>query len=104
MLPICSLILLGWRQEELSACVAQIISEAFFGSVPLWGGVGGGGSNWRMQLCAITTTPLPSPPPQGGREQTAVAARADSISTASALVPLKREGDGSASWAAPASR
>src|SRR4051794_37330783 len=38
-----------------------------------------------MQLCAITTTPLPSPPPQGGREQTAVAARAESISMASAL-------------------
>src|SRR6185369_13901334 len=53
---------------------------------PLWGGVGGGGSNWRMQLCAITTTPLPSPPPQGGREQTAVAARTYSISTGTALV------------------
>src|SRR3954454_24056351 len=52
---------------------------------PLWGGVGGGGSNWRMQLCAITTNPPPSPPPQGGREQTAVAARAESISMASAL-------------------
>ena len=25
----------------------------------------------------ITSTPLPSPPPQGGREQTAVAARAE---------------------------
>src|SRR4051794_11543001 len=74
-----------------------------------WGGVGGGGGNWRMQLCAITTTPLPSPPPTQvgparlaqdkprpgqargawGREQTAVAARTDSISTASALAQAR---------------
>src|SRR5216683_714250 len=32
-----------------------------------WGGVGGGGREMRHLRCA-TTTPLPSPPPQGGRE------------------------------------
>jgi len=62
--------------------------------------------------CAITTTPLPSLPQREsglpdlrkrksrpgqargawGREQTAVAARADSISTASALVRAHRGG------------
>ena len=76
------------RYFLLMATAASRLVEQRMGLLPspLWGGVGGGGggSSWRMQLCAITTTPLPSPPPQGGREQTAVAARAGSISTVSA--------------------
>src|ERR1700730_9447960 len=41
---------------------------------PLWGGVGGGGRAMRHLRCT-RTTPLPSPPPQGGREQTEFAVR-----------------------------
>jgi hypothetical protein len=93
------------NQPRLPGLVRFILPEAGKPAAG-WGGVGGGGSNWRMQLCAITTTPFPSPPPtqvgparlaqdkaatraspgRVGREQTAVAARTDSISTASALV------------------
>jgi Tripartite tricarboxylate transporter family receptor len=36
--------------------------------------------------CLIGATPLPNPPPQGGREHTEFAARADPISLRSALV------------------
>src|SRR5262249_50863048 len=45
---------------------------------PLWGGVGGGG----RETGALTLPqhhPLPSPPPQGGREQTESAAAAESV-------------------------
>ena len=35
------------------------------------------------------TTPLPNPPPQGGREQTEFAARVDSISLEAALALAK---------------
>src|SRR5713226_4400927 len=53
---------------------------------PLWGGVGGGGREIRDACVAKRATPLPSPPPQGGREQTECAARVDSTSTKRALV------------------
>src|SRR6266478_1554473 len=49
---------------------------------PLWGGVGGGGSAIPSQVAPSSSrriTPLPNPPPQGGREQTEFAACADSI-------------------------
>src|SRR6516225_2311520 len=42
---------------------------------PLWGGVGGGGQCLRTLLAAQLRPPLPTPPPQGGREQTEFAAR-----------------------------
>src|SRR5262249_37407393 len=48
---------------------------------PLWGGVGGGGRAVCSQLASLSShraTPLPTPPPQGGREQTEFAARAGS--------------------------
>ena len=38
---------------------------------PLWGGVGGGGHEIALRV-ANRVTPLPNPPPQGGREQTEV--------------------------------
>src|SRR5439155_21556291 len=40
---------------------------------PLWGGVGGGGRSVEMTR-ATTPTPLPNPPPQGGREQAVLVA------------------------------
>src|SRR5258707_13694426 len=40
-----------------------------------WGGVGGGGRACEAPLVRHRTTPLPTPPPQGGREQTEFAAR-----------------------------
>ena len=47
---------------------------------PLWGGAGGGGG-CKMQLAVPNrATPLPNPPPQGGREQTEFAATADANS------------------------
>jgi hypothetical protein len=67
---------LGLDKDEADTSDAALPS-------PLWGGVGGGGP--RGENSSSTTTPLPNPPPPGGREQTAVAARTDSISTASAL-------------------
>src|SRR6266566_4414249 len=45
---------------------------------PLWGGVGGGGRATPLQMVrplSHRTTPLPTPPPQGGREQTEFVAR-----------------------------
>ena len=39
---------------------------------PLWRGVGGGGQLLPEQLSQQPATPLPTPPPQGGREQTRV--------------------------------
>src|SRR5713226_6687627 len=52
---------------------------------PLWGGVGGGGREMEAPALPNRATPLPSPPPQGGREQTEYAARTDSISPERAL-------------------
>jgi hypothetical protein len=52
---------------------------------PLWGGGGGGGRAIEAPALPHCTSPLPSPPPQGGREQTELAARADSTSTRTAL-------------------
>src|SRR5215472_7283899 len=43
---------------------------------PLWGGVRGGGSAIPSQVAPPSShriTPLPDPPPQGGREQTEIA-------------------------------
>src|SRR6266849_3340303 len=57
---------------------------------PLWGGVGGGGDSWRTHFMQTTTTPLPSPPPQGGREQAEFVARADSNSSEHALTRRAR--------------
>src|SRR2546425_10871141 len=54
---------------------------------PLWGGAGGGGREIGAPPFAMRTTPLPNPPPQGGREQTEFATRADSISHERALAP-----------------
>src|SRR5205807_6691928 len=48
---------------------------------PCGGGVGGGGGAIPSQVAPSLSrriTPLPNPPPQGGREQTEFAARADS--------------------------
>src|SRR6266487_1873101 len=61
-----------------------------FGALPspLWGGgVGGGGHEIGAPPSAIRTTPLPSPPPQGGREQTEFAL-ADSTAHEYAVAPL----------------
>src|SRR5262245_46786408 len=59
---------------------------------PLWGGVGGGDSAILSQVAPPLSrriTPLPNPPPQGGREQTEFAARADSISHERALATAR---------------
>src|SRR5712691_7298056 len=53
---------------------------------PLWGGVGGGGREMEAPALPNCATPLPSPPPQGGREQTEFAACADPTSPECALV------------------
>src|SRR5712691_7929875 len=52
---------------------------------PLWGGVGGGGREMEAPALPNCATPLPSPPPQGGREQTEFAACADPTSPECAL-------------------
>jgi excinuclease ABC subunit B len=68
---------------------------------PLWGGVEGGGPADDAQALRPTTTPLPTPPPQGGREQTTRAERVAArqaltesgvAATAQALEALLREG------------
>src|SRR5215831_9293951 len=41
---------------------------------PLWGGVGGGGREIGAPMLPHAPSPLPSPPPQGGREHTEFAA------------------------------
>ena len=49
---------------------------------PLWGGVGGGGGAMLSQVAPSSshrTTPLPNPPPQGGREQTECGEGADRV-------------------------
>src|SRR5215831_15171941 len=48
--------------------------------LPLVGRGGGWGSLFGATSVLHRITPLPNPPPQGGREQTEFAARADSIS------------------------
>src|SRR5262249_31612648 len=82
------------RPERWSASTLQCVSLAWaprscraLGALPspLWGGVGGGGHEIGTNI-AERATPLPSPPPQGGREHTAFAARADPIATGYALV------------------
>ncbi len=45
---------------------------------PLWGGVGGGGPSVETPGVPQATTPLPRPPPQGGREHTEPAAATSS--------------------------
>src|SRR5262245_18503545 len=62
------------------ACCSSWCSRSEFGSPPspLWGGVGGGGGAIPSQVAPSLShriTPLPSPPRQGGREQTECAAR-----------------------------
>jgi hypothetical protein len=48
---------------------------------PCGEGLGVGVARLGAPPFAIRTTPLPNPPPQGGREQTEFAARADSFHT-----------------------
>jgi hypothetical protein len=43
---------------------------------PLWGGVGGGGPSMTHRA-----TPLPIPPPQGGREQTGASGKTECTTT-----------------------
>src|SRR5258706_8231784 len=69
---------------------------------PLWGGVGGGGRAIPAQVAPLSfhrTTPLPTPPPQGGREQTEFVARSGASAFASASPPSRKGGATRASLA-----
>ena len=58
---------------------AQLLRHAWCGSPPLVGRGWGWGSPWFASALTLvvhqSTTPLPNPPPQGGREHTELAAR-----------------------------
>ena len=64
---------------EFDANLRDVRADGVTNSVssPLWGGVRGGGRSRLDAARAITLTPLPNPPPQGGREHTGVRSRTD---------------------------
>ena len=65
---------LGWDADVMHDSREIIGSHGVFPS-PLWGGVRGGGPEIDARLLPHSATPLPNPPPQGGRERTEFAAR-----------------------------
>src|SRR5262245_13573470 len=75
-----------WSLSTLLMCILLWRHALGVLPSPLWGGVGGGGRaidhKWGP-LLSYCTTPLPSPPPQGGREHSEFAVRIDSTSPTS---------------------
>src|SRR5262245_53643145 len=89
--------------EHVCLCLTHNDAARSVQSLPLVGrGWGWGSRDWRTAVCHAHH-PLPNPPPQGGREQTEFAARADSISHERALTALSghRVGNGKVAVAHP---
>src|SRR5215472_1758517 len=77
--------------KHVRLCLKQVSAAySVCSPPPCGGGAGGGGSAIPSQVAPSFSrriTPLPNPPPQGGREQTEFAAQAESMRREHALSP-----------------